>query len=375
MTTTVRPRTPAELAVLVPYQLGYHPGPSVVLTVLTGRRLGLLQRHDLIDDPDDCRHAADRALQIVDREGATALLVIAFEDDDGSSAPLREAVLDAAERIALPVHEHVVVRDGRWYAPDCHETCCPEEGLALPRPEDVPAVAPFVRAGVAPLPGREELVGDVLPERDEERAAQVQGRLEVLAALARGRGSVVERGERLRDTWQALLDPDPTAPPVGELGDALLARAALSLVDVLWRDALMAVLCPGTLPITEDWGPELDLARSAGSRCPWVSLDRTSATGPGEVADEVLTVRTRLVELNRLLPEAMTPPTLTLIAHLAWWSGDGTVAGIALERALEIDPGHRLARLMNDLLSSGLRPWADPGRPGAVGDGAAGSAA
>lgn len=358
MTTTVRPRTPAELAVLVPYQLGYHPGPSVILTVLSGRRLGLLQRHDLLRDPHDCRQAAHQALQIVDREEATSLLVIAFEEDEGSSAPLREAVLSAADEIGIRVHEHVVVRDGRWYAPDCHEPCCPPEGLPLPRPEDVPAVAAFVHAGVAPLPSRERLVDDVLPEHDEERAARVDHHLEVLEAFARGRGAIVERREQLVETWQALLDPAPSAPPVADLRDGLLARAALSLEDVSWRDALMAVLCPGVMPTAAEWDPHVDLALSAASRCPWSSGDPDApATGPGEAADEVLVVRARLAELTRLLPHGLMPPVLTLVAHLAWWCGDGTVAAICLERALAIDPTFRLAGLMSDLLSTGVRPW------------------
>ena len=51
----------------------------------------------------------------------------------------------------------------------------------------------------------------------------------------------------------------------------------------------------------------------------------------------------------------MTPPVLTLVAHVAWWSGDGTVAAIALERALDIDPDYRLAGLMDQLLSVGVR--------------------
>ncbi|MGO1166862.1 MAG: DUF4192 domain-containing protein [Janibacter sp.] len=358
MTTTVRPRTPAELAVLVPYQLGYHPGPSVILTVLSGRRLGLLQRHDLLTDPQDCRQAAHRALQIVDREGATSLLVMAFEEDEGSSAPLREAVLSAAEEIGVRVHEHLVVRAGRWYAPDCHEPCCPQEGLPLPRPEDVPAVAAFVHAGVAPLPSRESLVGGVLPEHDAERAARVDHHLEVLEAFARGRGALVERGEQLEGAWQALLDPDPAAPPVADLPDGLLARAALSLEAVSWRDALMAVLCPGVMPVAAAWDPHVDRALSAARRCPWASGDpEAPAAGPGEAADGVLAVRGRLVELTRLLPHELMPPVLTLVAHLAWWCGDGTVAAICLERALAIDPTYRLARLMSDLLSTGVRPW------------------
>lgn len=353
MTTTVRPRTPAEIAVIIPYQLGFHPGPSVILTVLRGRRLGLLQRHDLRTDPSDCAQVADQALEIVTREEATGLLVIAFEDDEGSSAPLCTAMLAAADDHEVPVQEHVVVRGGRWFGPECSEACCPDEGLPLPRPEDVPAVAAFVHAGVAPLASRADLVGGVLPPRDEERAARLGGHLDVLMRFALARRGIVERTDRLQEEWQRILDPDPAATPVAELPDSVLARAAWSLEDRDWRDALMAALCPGTVPVTETHAGDAERARSAASRCPWVH--RTVADGTEDTTDEQLRVRSRLVELTRLVPVEVTPPALTVVAQLAWWSGDGAVAGIALDRALEIDPDYRLAQLMSQLLAAGVR--------------------
>ncbi len=379
MTTTVRPRTPAELAVIVPYQLGYHPGPSLVLTALDGRRLGMLQRHDLLTDPEHCASAANQAVSIMDREGASALLVIAFEDDEGGSAPLREAVLVAAEEIGIPISEHVVVRDGRWFAPECRQPCCPDEGLPLPRPEDVPSVAAFVGAGVAPLASRDALVAGVVPDRDEERAARVERHLEILMTFAAARGRIVEWDERLRETWGALLDPAPEATPVGDLGDAMLARAGWSLEDVLWRDALMTVLCPGTFPSSAEGGVDTELAASAAEACSWAGSEPTTPPTRDEAVDvapeELLRVRTRLVELSRLLPLELTPPVLTLVAHLAWWSGDGTVAAIALERALDVDPDYRLADLMDQLLAAGGRLRSPAGGLAATGEATAGEAA
>lgn len=368
MTTTVRPRSPAELAVLVPYQLGYHPGPSVVLTVLRDRRLGMLQRHDLLSDPDACRQAAQQALAIIAHEGATALVVIAFEEEGGSSAPLRQAMLAAADEADLPVREHVVVRGGRWSAPDCDEPCCPEEGLPLPRPEDVPAVAAFVHAGVAPFASREALVDSVLPPGDVGRAREVDLHLRTL-----GRGAATETfggaptappwswldcAGDVVEGWIRLIDPAPGALPVADLDDAVLARVAASLQDVRWRDLLMGALCPGTMPVGCLDEPGHDLALVAVARCPWTGEGAEDTGGVArERAEEVLAVRTRLVDLVRLLPEHAAPPVLTLIAHLGWWAGDGTVAAVCLERTLAVDPGYRLAELMLRLLSAGVRPW------------------
>lgn len=47
---------------------------------------------------------------------------------------------------------------------------------------------------------------------------------------------------------------------------------------------------------------------------------------------------------------------LTVTSFTAWVVGEGTLASIALERALTINPHHRLARLLNVALSHGLRP-------------------
>lgn len=370
---------------VLPYQLGYHPGPSVVLTVLHDKRLGLVQRHDLIADPEHCREAAQRAISIAERESATSLIVLAHEDTEGESAPLSEAMVAAAAAKGIPVHERVVVRAGRWFSPDCRDSCCPEAGRVLPRPEDVPAVAAFVHAGVAPLPSREALVQGVLPERDAQRARSVGLHLASLGQATStrtfGGGSSVpqpvecwlDRGEDVLRWWTLLLDPRPDAIPVADLTDEAIAWLAISLRDVIWRDALMGILAPGSLSAAVQVGDSAELAAIAATRCPWVpdvaswwddeeDLAR-AAEAVDEWHEEVLAVRSRCIELTRLLPAGATPSVLTLVAHLAWWTGDGTVAGICLEQALEIDPGHRLAGLMMRLLSFGVRPW--PERPSA----------
>ena len=367
MTSTARPRDPADLAVLVPYQLGYHPGPSVILTVMRGRRLGLLQRHDLHADPTDCAAVAQRALQIVRREDATAVLLLAYEDTAGESAPLRAAMVAAAGESGVPVQEHLLVRDGRWFAPDCHEACCPDEGHDLPSAVDVPAVAAFVHAGVAPLPSRQSLVENVLPPRDEARARAVGRRLEALGRDTNRQECI----DAVVHGWTRVLDPRAGASALSTMGDDELALVTASLADVTWRDALMTVLCPGVMPTTQQESPAIDPALRAAVHCPWVD-GRQGSRGQGSHGRRVeqvgghedhhelaLTVRGRLVELIRLVPAAVSPPVLTLVAHLAWWAGDGTVTGVCLEQALRIDPHYRLADLMLQLLTAGVRPWSD----------------
>lgn len=49
-------------------------------------------------------------------------------------------------------------------------------------------------------------------------------------------------------------------------------------------------------------------------------------------------------------------PALTLLALLAWWDGDAVRASVLVERALDQDPGHRLAELLDRALGAGLPP-------------------
>ncbi len=52
--------------------------------------------------------------------------------------------------------------------------------------------------------------------------------------------------------------------------------------------------------------------------------------------------------------DALAP--LTLLAMHAWSSGNGAQAGVAIDRALAIDPRYSLAVLVDGLLRSGLEP-------------------
>lgn len=49
-------------------------------------------------------------------------------------------------------------------------------------------------------------------------------------------------------------------------------------------------------------------------------------------------------------------PALTLLALLAWWDGDAVRAAVLVERALDQDPSHRLAELLDRALGAGLPP-------------------
>jgi hypothetical protein len=64
----------------------------------------------------------------------------------------------------------------------------------------------------------------------------------------------------------------------------------------------------------------------------------------------------RLEQVCRLTPAAHAAPLLSVVASLAWWCGDGARAGIAVDHALDLEPDHRLCRLVRQSLDHGIRP-------------------
>lgn len=88
------------------------------------------------------------------------------------------------------------------------------------------------------------------------------------------------------------------------------------------------------------------------------SLDRVVDPEHGREPDDELAVAGRTV-LERVVAHGRRDrqaPALTVLALLAWWSGDAVLASVLVERALDQDPGHRLAELLDRALGAGLPP-------------------
>ncbi|HET7399052.1 MAG TPA: DUF4192 domain-containing protein [Intrasporangium sp.] len=196
--------------------------------------------------------------------------------------------------------------------------------------------------------------------------------------------------ERLVDealgTWGLLLDgglDEVLAPaglrrsPSGEIGSppsgrgsdvagTALSVLAGSLRDHRLRDALIAWLCPGMLSL-ELLEPDIvaGLQEFLGPRPPaagcWdgtVGQGRArGGGGSGEWHADALPdlVAARLEALVRCVPAEHATPVLALVASHAWWRGDGARAGVALDRALELEPEHRLCLLLRKMVAQGIR--------------------
>jgi hypothetical protein len=236
-------------------------------------------------------------------------------------------------------------------------------------------VAEFVALGRSPLPSRASVHALVAAE-----PARCAGVSEAIAGSARRPGS----RRRSAAAWGLLLGgagasagPEPGRGSEVALDPETVADLVVGLADVGWRDGLIAWLAPGVLP-----ADELDDRVVATLRCSlptWgdMGLGARRATGPGrraalsrrrrrEAAAEREALMELLLEVCRSVPDDCpreAAAVCTVTAHVAWCGGDGAVARVALERALRLDPGYRLAVLLERLVDHGVR-FPVPGRRG-----------
>lgn len=353
----IRLTSPSDVLALLPYQLGYHPHDAVVVVTVHGRSVGLVERID-IPPPEHVAEAADAMVGPLLSDVPDAAVLVGYESSPGASRPLLDQLRRGCRLAGIEVLDRVVVRDGRWYSPDCRDGCCPDDGRPVEEPADHPGVAELVAMGVSPLPSRAALADVVAADPG---VAPAVGR-----ALARRRAGGLrpatgpQRPVEDRRTWllqwREVLDVAEDATQVQDTSPATVAELVLSLKDVELRDGLIARWCPDTLPLEALGAPLAHQLRTLLPEPPWAGGDDGPAAGRRALA--------RLQWLARAVPDEDAAPVLTVLASLAWWLGDGAVAREALERALQARPDYRLARLLERMVDLGVRSRSDrpPGR-------------
>jgi hypothetical protein len=277
-------------------------------------------------------------------ENPDSVILIGYEDSVGQSLAALEALAAALQSAAMRIHDRLVVRDGRWRSLDCHSPdCCPPGGSSVPEATDVSrVVAEFIGAGIAPHPDRQALARQLEPG---PRAVVVA---EVLRSLQRERSKAhdcpaISRAE-LFAAWPRILEPDAAVVTVEDA-----ALAAVSLLDIEVRDAMVAWLCPGTLDFKELSEEVQKLF--CGLEKGWDE----EHINPASIASQNA-VQDRLIRLCAMLPDDLAAPALSVFASFAWWRGNGALARVALARALRCDAEYRLALLLQRMVDLAIRP-------------------
>jgi hypothetical protein len=313
--------------------LGFVPAACIVGFVhgVPGRAGPVVVRVDLGRGPAAQRATSQLALGIAGTGGTSVDLVVWVEVSDSCERAdlpgldMLRSLRRGLDDTCVEVLECVVTNGSTYWSVGCGDpVCCPDVGRALDRAEMTAVQAEFVYAGRAPLSSREELAATIA--RDEDRAAQVArflraGRRPVKLESWRDQ----QVGFISRALVPSMRPPHATTPADSGLGDARrAARIIRALDDIRVRDTVLLRL------IREDLSCE---------ECRRDAVELWS-------------------DVVRAAPAGRVAPAATILALLTWWLGQGALASLALQRALDDDPEYRLASLAGEVMARGTDPHA-----------------
>ncbi len=324
--TSIKVGTPGAVLAVIPYLLGFHPSDSLVVigSGPPSGRIHVTFRYDLPDPPsrDDAAEIATHAGAVLERTPDATTAIVAGYGPGRLVTPVAEAVRGKLAAAGIELRELLRAEDGRYWSYLCASpACCPAEGVPFDAAAD-PVAAEMTFIGRQTLPDRAALARTVAPvagvaresmrqatRRAEERSAEL-----VDAAIRSGRD---------REIAKVL-----TGPGLRAVRDAVAASRAGdgpgSHDDVAW---LALVLSDHR--IRDD---------------AWARMDPQFR----EAHQRLWTAVVRLAEREYVAAPA------SLLAFTAWQSGDGSLANVALQRALDADPGYTMAQLIRDAIASGI---------------------
>ena len=309
----IRLSDPSELIAAVPHLLGFHPHDSVVLLALHGKSLGLTLRADLVAT-DQAPQLAEQLLQPIARQQPTAVALVVIGGGDTTDGDLpHRALVTALDNVlvgaGLPVVHAAWTTETMRGAPwRCYDD--PLCAGTVADPATSPLAAATVAAGVVTFSSREELV-QLLSGDDPAALSRRAALLDAADAEHPMSDQVVDqRLRQLTELYRAAAVGDP------ELSDSIVAEVASALCDHRVRDGCLS-WCTGSDAL-------------AAERL-WLALVRATPA-----------------------PERAEPAAL--LALTAYLRGDGALASVALEAALEACPHHSVSGLLRAALDGGLPP-------------------
>jgi hypothetical protein len=327
-TLVVRAGSPAALLRLVPHLLGFVPETSLVVMGVTPPRdrIKLTLRYDLPDppEPDLVADLAAHAAAVLSKQGLTAAVAVGY-GPEAIVTPVADELREAAWQAGIDLREFLRATGGRYWSYVCgNEACCPAEGVPFEAAADPAEAAALARVGGPVLASRADLTARVAPlggvaaesmsqatRRAELRVTRLLAKVRKSSRLAAARHLIAAEGlaavgamiSRYRDGGRFTSDDE-------------IARITVALRDLRVRD--------------DAWA-RMDPAHGDAHLRLWTDVVRRAQ--PGYVA----------------APAA-------LLAFVAWQSGDGALANVALDRALADDPRYSMATLLRQAITAGAPP-------------------
>ncbi len=311
----VRLGSMTETLSIIPYLVGFHPHSSMVVVCLHGdrRRSGLVMRSDLPDALAAGAWAAEVAAR-AEHQRADGVLMVCYSDEPNRESELAQqaladVLLAAFSARGVDVIDAALVRHNRWWSYlCCQPECCPASGTPLP---DVLGGGAARIGAAAALHGRSPLTSRA--ELEATVAGPTGAALEA-AREAFERAYVHDRARRRRDGRVGL-----TRQTVCAVEEAL---TAYTTGDGRMEDEMVATICVGL-----EEKPARDQVASLDVHEPavWLAL---------------------LTHLAQRTPDEASAPICTTLAWAAYGSGDGALANVALDRALNHRPDYDMALLL-----------------------------
>jgi hypothetical protein len=330
-------RSPADLLVAVPYLLGFHPIESVVVVVFNDRQIIFAARGDLPPAATSPAEMVRFVAAVVADQEASGAAVIGYGTSERVD-PVLSGLREALAARGVPVLEALRAAGGYYWSQLCdNAACCPPEGTAYDAATS-PVAAAATYAGHTALPDRDAVARLVAPVGGPVRESMRQA-----TQLAEARH---------RETFQAGAVNDRQG------GRALLLAGEAAVAEAYARGAAGE-------PLADD-------------EVAWLSI-LLLHTPVRDLAWRLITGEDWQVRLwadvVRRVESDVTPAPASLLAFAAWRAGQGALANIAVDRALDEDPGYPMALLVQRALQEALSPevldlsWppgsgGEPGRAG-----------
>lgn len=314
---TMRINGPVDLLAAVPYLLGFHPTESLVLVGLTDGALVVTARLNLADATDNNVGSAIAAMV---RGGSTELIGAIFtaSTTDGEGLPHRQLVklLEAlVEAAGARLLDCLVVVDKLWWSYLCTDPhCCDPGGKPLP---DAPTAveAEAVYRGMTAAPTRDSLIERFTPNADRDQLRPLLVRTE-------------QRVQRIETRGLLPLHTLVVLAKVTKFADAAAGATGRSFA----ADDDVAMI-----------GAALRLRLVRASVC--FAIERQELRA-GEL----------WLDLARRLPGPYDAAPLTMYGWTCWHQGNGTLAGMAAERAVAADCTYEPAQWLLSAIAAAINP-------------------
>jgi uncharacterized protein DUF4192 len=324
----------ADLLAAVAVNCGYHPAEQIGVAAFRRKRLLFVAVEALPTDGNPGRTRPPSLPLIVHlalQRGVSSVFIIGY-GEAADVDPVAYTAIAMFDRSGIKVKDVLRVTGNRYFSLVCPDPrCCPPDGVELDLSTSA-VTATAVHAGYVTLPSRAALVASIAAVSGAERAAMMAatGRAASRAfALTDAQGL----DGMLRATAAAIKQAIARYRDGGRLHDDEMAWLTVHLLTEPARAMALGAVRPG-----EPWHEALwsDVTR----RC-----DQQLAAAPA-----------------------------AFLAFAAWQNGNGALANIAVDRALDADGDFPFAKLMAQVIASGLPATDFQPESGTAGPGADGPA-